>query len=363
MKKLIALLMLVCLAFAPALAEERVSIPLADGELSFTPFEDGYCLTKDTSASVFGRLGLSQREMFVWMDEQRVDALMYDADFGCEASLCVYESEFQRDYAALTAEERQQLRDGFREFYEQYGHLVHQADVLEMGQFSFLHGFITLTYADGSVENRIVYETVYHGYYILLTLFTMEGVDPADYAPVAEKLAGSIVFTPNAGAELLALDGVSIQLAVPDGITIHASADKAGVTPPEAVAGEVVGCMADPAGKWFILWQLDDRVTGDLDRMSDAAVKSLYQGRARNKKAAGCNVTLTEDHPDSRQRYIRIGYKFSDENGAIWYAEEYYTKQAGWGVSVTLYSDAPLTEDVQTLLETIVNSQMVAVDE
>lgn len=363
MKKLLVFLLAMLLLPAFAMAEERVSIPLADGVLSFTPFEDGYCLTKETSASVFNRLGMSQREMFAWMDEQQVDVLMYDQDFGCEVMLSVHETDYP-GYETYSPEEWTRMCTGFREHYEQYGYDVHDISVLETENFVFLTAFITLSYADGTVETRFVYETCRDGYSILMTMFVSDGNDPAAYADAAAALATSLRHELHAGTATLQAQGVTIRLTVPAEMRVDPAMTNADITPPEAAAGEIIGCMVDPAGEWFILWTLDESASGDMDRLSDAGVKALYQARAKNKKSAGCTVTLTEDHPDSRQRYFRIGYHFSTESGDIWYAEEYYTKQAGWGVSVTAYScGEPLPEDVQTMLAAIVDSQMVDVSE
>lgn len=359
MKKLLVCLAMLLLLCASALAEERVSIPLADGELSFAVFEGGYALTAETSASVFKRLGFSQREVIAYMEDEGISVILIDQAFGCQTLLSVRENVYPA-FTSFAEEEREQLCDSYRENYEQYGYQVQSVTMVDKVDFAFVSAYITLTFADGTVENRIVYQTSFEGYDVLVTMFVLEG-DPADYLALADKLVDSMRYERNPGITTLAIPGAAITLSVPEGVAIHPTAEEAGVTLPETPYGEVVGCAG--AGEWFLLWQLDEKATGDMERLSDAGVKSLYQARAKNKKAAGCTVTLTEDHPESRQRYIRIAYQFEDENGDLWYAEEYYTKQAGWGASVTAYSQQPLTDEMLAVLESIVDSQMVTVDE
>ena len=361
MKKLIALVLVLCLLPLCAMAE-TVTLPLADGTLTFDAFEGGYVLTAETSASVFNRLGMSQRELLAWMAEEDVDALLYDAALGCEVLISVYEEDGPA-LSSYTLEERQQICDSFRENYEQYGYIVHGVDIQKKGEFTCLYAYITLPYEDGSEENRIVYETLFGGYHLLMTMFTFEGVEPAEYVLLADRMAQSMRYTPNPGLVKLGLPGVSLQLSAPEGMTVHASVEEAGVTLAEPAAAEVVGCMADPAGEWYVLWQVDESASGDMERLSAAGVRALYEARAKSRRFLGCTVTLTESHPESRQVYIRMAYQFTDESGAAWYAEEYYTKQDGWGVIVTVYSPVPLTEDVQAMLENVINSQMVTVTE
>lgn len=358
MKKLLAILLALLLLCASALAE-TVEIPLADGALTFKAFNGGHVLTAETSASVFNRLGMRQRETLKFMEEQGIDALMYNLDLTCEVVISVHEDDYPA-FTSFTEEELAEICDSFRENYEQHGYEVHGVSVQDKDDFTFVTAYITLTYADGEVESRVVYQTSFEGYNVLMTMFILDG-DTADYILQADRLMSSMRYETNPGVAALSLPGATITLPVPEGMTVHASAEEAGVTLPEAPYGEVVGCAAGEA--FFLLWQLDEKASGDMDRLSDAGVRSLYQARAKNKKSAGCTVTRSADHPDGRQRYIITEYTFTDESGRTWYAAEYYTKQAGWGASVTAYSGAPLTDDLLTMLQTIAESQMVSADE
>lgn len=230
----------------------------------------------------------------------------------------------------------------------------------QKGECVFLQMEVGLSYADGSTEERIVHETSHNGYRCTMTTFALDAA-LADVLPQVEMLAESIRFELAAGTMTIGLPGLSVQLTQPVGMTIHPTAEAADVTLPEAPSGEVVGCAEGE--EWFLLWTLDESTSGDFDRLSDSGIRAQYVARAKKKKSAGCTVTLSADHQESRQRYIVTGYHFADESGCPWHAEEYYTRQAGWGMSVTVYScGMPLSEDVRALLETVVNSQLVSAE-
>lgn len=359
MKKLLWLLMLLLLC-APAMAAEQVVIPLADGALSFDAFEDGYVLTRETSASVFNRVGLSQREVIPWMEENDLYALMYDADMSCEVQIEILEVT-QPDYNDITPEQDAEMLDSFTEFYEQYGYVAEASGMYDNGAHRFGWAHVTMTYDDGYVENRIHYRTCHHDYMIEMVMFVYDGSHLVAYEQLARELVDSMRYTLQSGVVQIGLADVSVQLLPPSGMTVQPAADIQ--TIPEDGMGEIIGCMADPAEEWFIVWHLDESASGDLDRLSNAGVRSLYQAREKAKRKAGCDVAFAEDYAQARQRYIRLGYSFIDGEGQLWHAVQYYTKQSGWGVSVTAYScGQPLTEDVQLALQHIIDSQMIVVN-
>lgn len=359
MKKLLASLLALLLLCASALAE-TVEILLADGTLTFEPLTGGVCLTRESSASVFNRLGMSQREVVPWMEEHNLYALMYDAAWGCEVQIEVMEAS-QPDYNTITPEQDVSMLESFVSFNEQYGLDVQDYGMYDNGhhRFGWLVGRETLD--EGVQQYRIHYKTSHRDYLIEMIMFVDETAQLEHYMEMACTLVDSMQYALREDITQLTCGNARIQCALPDGMTVHVSAEEAGVTLAEAPYGEVVGCAAGE--EFFLLWQLDEKATGDMDRLSDAGVRALYQVRAKSKKSAGCTVTRSADHSDGRQRYILTEYNFTDETGRTWYAAEYYTKQAGWGASVTAYSGEPLTDDLLTMLETIAESQMVGADE
>lgn len=359
MKKL-----LVCIAFFLLLCisaqAETISIPLADGMLTFEPLTGGICLTRETSASVFTRLGMSQRKVVPWMEEHNLYALMYDAAWGCEVQIEVIMAA-QPDYNTITPEQDASMLENFVSFNEQYGLDVQDYGMYDNGhhRFGWVVGKETLD--EGVQQYRIHYKTSHRDYLIEMIMFVNDAAQLEYYAETARTLVDSMQYALREDLVRFTCGKAGIQCALPEGMTVHAPAAESGVTLPEAPYGEVVGCAAGE--EFILLWQLDEKASGDMDRLSDAGVRSLYQARAKSKKSAGCTVTRSADHPDGRQRYIITEYTFTDETGRTWYAAEYYTKQAGWGASVTAYSGVPLTDEQLALLETIANSQMIDVDE
>ena len=67
MFKRMLLCLLVLLLCAPVLAEEVVELP--DAVVTYTPPEGFYRLTRESSASAFNKLGLSQRSFLRWMEQ------------------------------------------------------------------------------------------------------------------------------------------------------------------------------------------------------------------------------------------------------------------------------------------------------
>lgn len=112
MKRRLACLLMLLLLWATALAEERVSIPLADGALSLVPYEKGWCLTKETGASVFNRLGMSQRKVLAQMEDQQLEALLYPEDCSFQTLLSIIASE-EPAFSDYTEAERAQLAGAY----------------------------------------------------------------------------------------------------------------------------------------------------------------------------------------------------------------------------------------------------------
>lgn len=339
-----------------------VTIPRPEGVLTFSPLVDGICLTRESDASMFdyaeASLGTSQQELVEWMEENNLYAVMFDGAWGCEVQIDVSVSSLL-DYNTLTPEQDVSMLDEFVSFNEQC-----DIDVQEYGMYSNGHhrfGWLvgTETSEEGGLQYRIHYTTGYRDYLIEMVMFVYEPEQLEYYSAMARSLVDSMQYTLREDLVRFACLNARLQCALPDSISLYSTAEEAGITLPEAPYAEMVG-VAD-AGECFLVWQMDERVSSDIDRLTDAGVRVLYETRAENKQAAGCTVTLTEDYQDSDQRYIRISYQFNGVDGNLWYAEEYYTKQDSWGASVTAYSRQPLTDEMLATLESIVQSQILIV--
>lgn len=115
MKKLIAILMFVCLLPLCGLAEMSedggVVVTLDGVEVFFMPVEGSVCLTRESSASVFNRLGFSQRETVPWMEENDIYALIYNLQTNTEIQVSIYRS-LAEDFDNLSQEEQRELCEG-----------------------------------------------------------------------------------------------------------------------------------------------------------------------------------------------------------------------------------------------------------
>ena len=357
MKKLLVCIAVFLLLCSAALAE-TVEVPLADGTLTFETLPDGLCLTRESSASVFNRAGFSQRELVPLMEEHNIYALMLDTAGGCEVQIEVMEAA-QPDYNTITPAQDASMLENFVSFNEQYGLDVQDYGMYDNGH----HRFGWLVGAEmrenGAQQYRILYKTSHRDYLIEMVMFVYDPARLEHYAEMARMLVDSMQYTLLDDLARFACGNAGIQCVLPEGM--HLGADAADVLMPEAPYGEVVGCAE--AEEWLLVWQLDEQASGDMERLSDAGVRALYEARARSKKNAGCTVTASADCADNRQRYIRTDYHFTDESGVTWYAVEYYTKQGGWGASVTAYSEQPMTDSTLAALRKLVRSQRVTVTE
>lgn len=105
-----------------------------------------------------------------------------------------------------------------------------------------------------------------------------------------------------------------------------------------------------------------DNVTGDLERVRDTGLRPLYEDRAKRKKTEGFTVTVREAVTDLRQHYVHLCYEIPQEGGESWFANEYYTKQGGWGVIVTAYRcGQPLTEEASAAFLELIAAQLIMV--
>ncbi|MBQ2952881.1 MAG: hypothetical protein IJE07_04935 [Clostridia bacterium] len=336
----------------------QVRIPLTDAYLDLTPFRGGVCLTQESDAELYEDLGIDRDAELRWMAENNVCAVLVDGSGMGEVQVTVKSADYP-DFNLCTPKQDAALLETLVEAAETDSYIVLDTGMHDNGH----HRFAWMTYQwanfQGVQESRVYYLTGWNDYMIEVVVFVHQHDALDDYAALVRELVDSLRFTLREDVTQLTRGEVSLQFAVPERMRLHASAEEAGVTPPEATTGEIAACMTADEADWFILWQLNANIGGDADHMSDSAIRALYEARARNKKRAGCTVTLSADFPAARQRYIRTDYHFTDANGDTWYAVECYTKQSAWGVSVTAYSPQPLTEDMLATLESIVNSQLI----
>ena len=198
MKKLAALLMILCLLPLCALAEMDedgdVVITLEGAEFFFTPIV-GYCLTRESSASVFNRAGLSQREMWPWMEASDVYAFLLDEAGTMQIQVVAYETA-EMDYDEMTAFGEVQQCEGIVYRYTDQGYEVSSAEIyLAPEGHKFVRIAASYTEEDGRIVHMVEYFTCQAGWAVSVCLFPNEGEATEEQLLACECLADSLWIT------------------------------------------------------------------------------------------------------------------------------------------------------------------------
>lgn len=199
MKKLLVLLLALLLPFA-ALAEldedGDVVVTLTGVEFFFTPPEDAFLLSRESSASEFTALGLSQREFLPWMEAYDIYALLFDGEISWEMQVMAYPVEYG-DYSDLEGYGLQRECDSMAYSYRDQGYEVVSCEVYDAPEG---HRFVCVqaVYVDdeGVREPLVEYFTVHGGYAVSICLFSyLEEMTEADLA-LAQAVADSLWIMP-----------------------------------------------------------------------------------------------------------------------------------------------------------------------
>lgn len=356
-KMLICLLaLLLCM---PAMADEVIELP--DLVVTYTPPEGFYLLTRESSASAFTAIGLRQRDLVPWMEQSDCYAVMYDLETGSELLLLLWPYE-DVSLDALTEQELAAVCANWTEGYEQDGCEEVSVTVYESAAGRYMQVAYRTYETDGTPCYTVALVAIRSGCRVHMSMFAY-GEPPTDeLVSCLQAMADSIRLELPASLTELSAHGVTIRLSIPAGLVLQSDAVPVSDPAPERTVGEVIGTAVSADGSWYVQWQLVEGVTGDLERVRETGLRSLYEDRAKRKKAEGFTVTEKEAVTDLRQRYIRLAYEIPQEGGDSWFAEEYYTKQGGWGVVVTSYSfGQPLTEEASAMLRELIASQLITV--
>lgn len=195
MKKLLALLLVLCLLPVYTLAEMNedgdIVVTLPGAEFFFTPME-GYCLTRESSASVFNRLGLSQREMLPYMEQMGVYAIMYDAEFTCELNVAAYET-VETDFDELTEYGAEMLLADFEYSYRDQAYDVTSVELYQAPEgHKFIRSIASFGNGDGQPMHMAEYMTNQAGYTVQIVLFALNGPVTDAHMTLAESVADSL---------------------------------------------------------------------------------------------------------------------------------------------------------------------------
>lgn len=195
MKKFLALLLLVCLLPLCALAEMdedgNVVVTLDGAEIFFTPME-GYCLTRETSASTFIRLGISQREIVAWMEENWVYALLLDQQGSMEIQIQAGPTT-EMDFDDLDLYGLKSACDVIRSLYVTQGYKVESAERCHtLNGHSYVKTVAYYPYEDGAADYVVEYYTCQSGYEVYVRLFPYQGAPTEEQIYLCEGVVDSL---------------------------------------------------------------------------------------------------------------------------------------------------------------------------
>lgn len=199
MKKLIALLLLVCLLPLSALAEMDedgdVVVTLDGAEFFFTPIE-GHCITRQSIPAKFMLAGLDRQKTLAVMESNAVYALLYDAADTCEIQVIAYES-VKTDFDEMTDHGAEIMRSDFVYAYEDQGYDVAWAEVYYAPEgHTFVRMLMSWLEADGTEEYALTYITCQAGYTVGMNLYTYGTPVTESQLEIAELVADSLWVTP-----------------------------------------------------------------------------------------------------------------------------------------------------------------------
>lgn len=198
MKKLAVWLVVLCLLPLCALAEMDedgdVVVTLNGAEFFFTPIV-GYCITQESSASVFTRAGFSQRELLPWMEQNGVYALMYDETGAVEIQVVAHPSA-ETDFDEMNEFGETLMCEDLSYSYTDHGYDVTSTEIyLAPEGHKFVRVSAAYTEADGGLTHMVEYYTCQAGYGVSVCLFHNGGEATEAQLLMCEEVADSLWIT------------------------------------------------------------------------------------------------------------------------------------------------------------------------
>lgn len=199
MKKLIALVMalLLPLCAMAEMDEDGVVVSFDSAEVFFIPYEC-YCLTQESSASQFTRLGLSQREVLAWMEDANVQALLFDEAFETEIHVSIALASGMSDFDDLSVYALDMACESVESMYITQGYDVETVDMCHtINGHSYVQIVASYLYEDGYVTHTRGYFTCQSGYVVSVLLYPFEGAPTEEQIYLCEGIIDSLWLTLN----------------------------------------------------------------------------------------------------------------------------------------------------------------------
>lgn len=202
MKKWLALLLAMVLLPLSALAEMDeegdIVVTLPGAEFFFTPAEDCLWVTRESSASQFNRIGLSQREMLPFMEDYNIYAMMFfgDAQSGTVEVQVIASETVETDFDELNEYGEELMCEGYRTLYTDYGYDVASVEVYWAPEgHRFIRSDVSYIGETGLTEYMTEYVTCQAGYTVSIILYPYEGELTEEQRLAGELLADSLWIT------------------------------------------------------------------------------------------------------------------------------------------------------------------------
>ncbi len=329
MRKLMALLLAAWMCLLPimGLADslEKRAIPLYSADVAFSVPADFACMTRDDSATVFSRYGLSQREALAYMEAYQVYALILDLTTGDEYHIEVYPWNDGESFDQLPAEEAETQREMLQADLTAGGYQVSDVNWYQSPQHAYLMAEGCYFYEDGSEQWELLCETIQCGYIVQVRCILQQGEVTDIQRTAVQTIAASMSVT-STGVYMLT-DAASVQSQVQEDGTMTFSMPGLTVT-------------AKPLTKLYY-------ATRDSGKVMFERMGYMYKKTLANMKADGTYAIVRD-----AQRLMEIDlYLYGDAreqeytemtDAEIWELERAYGLERGWNVEACeVFSSGP----------------------
>lgn len=196
MKKLIALLLMLCLLPLCTLAEDaRMTVELQNAEMVFAPLAEGTLLTRESSAELFSSVGLNQENMVFYMEAYGVYAMMFDDVMETEFQVSAMYS-LEEDFDDMAEADLAQLCEEVRTYYEGIGYRVDTAEVYQAPDgHKYILSVSCYVYEDGYEEYTVEYYTCQEGYAAFVMVFPYDGAPTERQMDLGRGIVDSLRIT------------------------------------------------------------------------------------------------------------------------------------------------------------------------
>lgn len=195
MKKLLAILCVLCLLPFAALAEEEPReklIEVGDLNVYFVPPADTILLTRDSNAFAFIRAGRFRPNELPYMEEYDIYAMMLPEDGRpYQFTLALWPTEAE-DLDGVTNFMAARMCSAYRNSYEAAGYIVETVEYRTTGGYDCIYIAAHYPYEDGTSDYLAQYGTTQNGYALWVDLLIYNEPIPAEALGMLSDLIDTV---------------------------------------------------------------------------------------------------------------------------------------------------------------------------